>query len=88
MMQQMRTTITLEPDTDAAVRRLMRERGLTFKQAVNEAIRAGAATPGRRRAFRTPSFDMGAPVVPLEKAIRLAAELEDEALLRKLATRK
>jgi hypothetical protein len=31
---------------------------------------------------------MGAPVVPLEKAIRLAAELEDEALLRKLAARR
>ena len=88
MMQAMRTTITLEPDTDAAVRRLMRERGLSFKQAVNEAIRAGAAPSGRRRAFRTPTFDMGAPIAPLEKAIRLAAELEDEALLRKLAVRR
>ena len=33
----MRTTITLDPDTDEAVRRLMRDRGLSFKQAVNEA---------------------------------------------------
>jgi hypothetical protein len=84
----MRTTITLEQDTDAFVRRLMRERGLTFKQAVNEAIRAGAAQPGRRRAFRTPTFEMGTPIIPLEKALRLAGELEDEELLRKLAARR
>jgi hypothetical protein len=84
----MRTTVTLEPDTDAIIRRVMRERGLTFKEAVNEAIRAGAATPGRRRAFRTPTFDMGRPAVPIDKALRLAGELEDEELLRELAARR
>ncbi len=84
----MRTTITLEPDTDAIIRRVMRERGLTFKEAVNEAIRAGATTPGRRRPFRTPTFDMGQPAVPVEKALRLADKLEDEELLRELAARR
>jgi len=84
----MRTTVTLEPDTEAIIRRVMRERGLTFKQAVNEVIRAGAATPGRRRAFRTPTFDMGRPAVPIDKALRLAGELEDEELLRELAARR
>lgn len=88
MMQPMRTTITLEPDVDAVVRRLMRERRLTFKEAVNEAIRAGAPGSGRRRAFRTPVFDMGTPTVPLEKALLLAGQLEDEELLRKLGARK
>jgi len=84
----MRTTVTLEPDTDAIVRRLMRERGLTFKQAVNEAIRMGAPTRGRRRAQRTRTFDMGEPRLELDKALRLAAELEDDELIRKLAARK
>jgi hypothetical protein len=82
----MRTTITLDPDTDAAVRRLMRERGLTFKQAVNAAIRAG--TGARRRAFRTPTADLGPSRIPLDHALRLAADLEDEELIRKLAARK
>jgi len=36
-----RTTVTLDPDTRLLVERSMRERGLSFKQAVNEAIRAG-----------------------------------------------
>ncbi len=84
----MRTTVTLEPDTDAIVRRLMRERHLTFKRALNEAIRSGTASPGRRRAFRTRTFDMGPPAVPLDGALRLAGELEDEELIRKLAARK
>lgn len=84
----MRTTITLEPDADAMVRRLMRERGLTFKQAVNEAIRAGGSTGAPGAEVRTQTFDMGRPAVPVDKALRLAADLEDEELIRKLAARK
>lgn len=82
----MRTTVTLEPDADAIVRRLMRDRGLTFKQALNEAIRAAGPRPPR--AFRTRTFDMGPSALPLDKALRLAADLEDDDLIRKLAARK
>jgi len=84
----MRTTVTLEPDADTIVRRLMRDRGLSFKQALNEAIRAGAQRASPPRAFRTRTFDMGPPAIPLDKALRLAADLEDEELIRKLAARK
>jgi hypothetical protein len=83
----MRTTVTLEPDAEAIVRRLMRERGLTFKQALNEAIR-GASRARRRGGFRTRVFDLGASAMPLDKALRLAADLEDDELIRKLAARK
>lgn len=83
-----RTTVTLEADADAVVRRLMRERRLTFKQALNEAIRAGARGGRTRSAFRTRTFDMGPSALPLDKALRLAADLEDEELMRKIAARK
>lgn len=83
----MRTTVTLDSDTKAIVQRLMRERSLTFKDAINEAIRAGAATR-RRRTTRTPIFDMGVPRVALDGALRLAAALEDEEIRRKLERRK
>ena len=43
----MRTTVTLDPDTDAIVRKLMRGRRLTFKQALNAAIRSGFAYNAR-----------------------------------------
>ena len=84
----MRTTVTLDPDTDALVRKLMRERGLSFKEAINASIRAGAVPQTRRQPFRTPTFEMGAPSVSMDKALRLAAELEDEEIVRKLELRK
>jgi hypothetical protein len=84
----MRTTVTLDPDVDAFVRRLMRERGLTFKQAVNLAIREGLSI-GSRRPVRTPTFSMGNPTgVSLSKALQLAGDLEDDELARKLHSRK
>ena len=85
----MRTTVTLEPDVEALVKRLMRERGLSFKQAVNHAIRAGLAAPSPGPVARTPTYRMGfEPEIPWDKALRLAAELEDEELARRLAARK
>ncbi len=64
----------------------MEERGLSFKQAVNEAIRAGLGAPGRT-ARRTvfPTYDLGEPLVDVTKALRLAGELEDDELARRLA---
>ncbi|HEY5878344.1 MAG TPA: hypothetical protein VIU11_05510 [Nakamurella sp.] len=82
----MRTTVTLDPDVAELLRRLMTERGLTFKDAVNSAIRS-ALTPGDdpSRDVPLPAFDMGEPRVPLEHALRLAADLADEEIARKLA---
>ncbi len=83
----MRTTVTLDPDTEALVRKVMRERGLSFKDAINDAIRAGLA--GRRRTkFTTRTFDLGEPRVPLTKALSLAAEMEDEEIVHELAAGK
>jgi len=85
MMQTMRTTVTLDPDTRLLVERTMRERGLSFKDAVNEAIRAGLAPadPDARR-YTIPRT-LGPARVDITKALGLAAELEDEALARRLA---
>lgn len=84
----MRTTITLDADTDAAVRRLMRERGMTFKQAVNESIRAGVMPRIDAPGFHTEAVSMGVASVSLDKALQIAADLEDEEIIRKLALRK
>lgn len=81
----MRTTVTLDPDTDAYIRRLMHERGISFKQAVNESIRAGRPPQQRTAPPELPTYRMGPPKVDLTKALQLAGQLEDEALLRKLA---
>jgi hypothetical protein len=84
-MQQMRTTVTLDPDTRLLVERAMRERGLSFKEAVNEAIRAGlGGSASAPRTFTTPR-NLGPARVDVTKALQLAADLEDDALARRLA---
>lgn len=79
----MRTTITLTPEADSLVRRVMRERGLSFKDAVNAAILDGLAPKGERAPFTTSTFNLGRSRMPLDRAVALAADLEDEQLLRK-----
>jgi hypothetical protein len=81
----MRTTVTLDPDTRLLVERAMRERGLSFKEAVNDAIRAGLGAPASvPRAYTTPRH-LGPPRLDLTKALQVAADLEDDALSRRLA---
>lgn len=79
----MRTTVTLDADTEAVIRRRMRERGVSFKVALNDAIREGLVKRGARPPFRTPTADLGRPAVNLDRALQLAGELEDEELVRK-----
>ncbi|MBX7432651.1 ribbon-helix-helix domain-containing protein [Mycobacterium sp. Y57] len=79
----MRTTVTLDDDTVAAVHRLMRERGVSFKKALNDAIREGARHRPAPVRFETTTADLGVPTVNLDKALQTVAELEDEELLRR-----
>ncbi len=82
----MRTTVTLDPDAEQIVRRRMRERGQTFKEALNDAIRAGARASTPSQPFQTAVASMGVPTVNLDRALQLAGELEDEELVRKSRT--
>jgi hypothetical protein len=85
----MRTTVTLDPDVERLVRDVMRERGLSFKQALNEALRRGLAPQGRPRRFVQRSFRMGeGREVRWDRALALAEAMEDEELSRKLARHK
>lgn len=85
----MRTTVTLDDDVAAALQATARERGLSFKEALNSALRAGLSAPAKRRPYRVPARALGLrPGVDLDRALRLAAELEDEETARKLKLRK
>jgi hypothetical protein len=46
----MRTTVTLEDDVAAELAKLQKRRKLGFKEALNEALRAGIESLGRPRA--------------------------------------
>ena len=87
----MRTTVTLDPDLAQKVRSLARERGVSFKEALNSALRRGL-TEGEaasKRPYRLASRRLGLrPGIDLEHALRLAGELEDAETIRKLELRK
>jgi hypothetical protein len=82
----MRTTVTLDPDVEAKLKATMRERGVSFKAALNDAVRSGLDRGSREpKRYRMPTAPMGLqPGINLDKALRLAGELEDEEIIRKL----
>ena len=85
----MRTTITLEPDVQALIKTAMKERGISFKEALNSAVRAGLTQGKPRRRFVQKSYSMGADQnFRWDKALESAAGMEDEELGRKFSLRK
>jgi hypothetical protein len=86
----MRTTVTLDPDVEVLLRAAMRERQLSFKDALNSALRAGLTDAvQQKRVFTQETFAMGAEQgFRWDKALALADALEDEELTRKLLVRK
>lgn len=90
MMPRMRTTVTLDPDVATKLKREARDRGISFKEALNSSVRRGlsdgTASP---RPYRAPTRSLGArPGVDLDRALSLAAGLEDAEVVRKLSLRK
>lgn len=82
--------MTLDPDVAARLKQLARERGISFKEALNTALRAGLA-PRRAKAarYQLRSYRMGLrPGVDLDRALRIAAAMDDEETVRKLELRK
>lgn len=57
----MRTTVTLDPDVEHLLRDAMHRRRVSFKEALNHAIRTGLseAKPAREPRFRTRARPMG-----------------------------
>lgn len=86
----MRTTVTLDPDIAVKVRRLAQERNISFKDALNMLLRAGLHEgAGKARPYRVRARRLGLRRgIDADKALRLAAALEDEEAVRKLELRK
>ena len=79
----MRTTVTLDPDVEAKLKATMRERGVSFKAALNDALRTGLDVPASRATpFKMKTAPLGARF-NIVKALQIAGEMEDEEILRK-----
>ncbi|MGO9830433.1 MAG: hypothetical protein ACLPJH_09855 [Myxococcaceae bacterium] len=83
----MRTTVTIEADVAALLKSAMKRTGASFKEALNDALRRGLSSNsgvGRKQVL-LPGIPMKMrPGINLDKALRLASELEDEELERRL----
>jgi hypothetical protein len=83
----MRTTVTLDDDVAAKLKRLTRNRGISFKEALNSTVRRGfergEAKP-QPYSLPPPQRLEARPGVNLDKALQLAGELEDAETIRKL----
>ena len=82
----MRTTLTLDDDLAAELKQRARERDVPFKHVVNEALRAGLAAKSQAATpYRMHPRELGVrPGIDLDRALELAAELEDLEIVRKL----
>lgn len=87
----MRTTLTLEPDVALRLKRRMKERKITLKQAVNEALRRGLSNskPQPAQPYRVKPWSFGfKPGIDPDKLNQLVDQLEVEAFLEKQARQK
>lgn len=88
----MRTTLTLDDRIAKALKALAHKTGKPFKQVVNETLEKGlsAATARRPKPYRLEPVPLGGPLpgVDLDKALRLAAAIEDDEIARELTLRK
>jgi len=85
----MRTTLTLDDEIAALLKQRARETGRSFKDVVNEVLRSGLMPQQATGDVEVPTRALGVRVgVDLVRARHLAADLEDEEILRKLELRK
>jgi hypothetical protein len=88
----MRTTLRIDDDLMRELRRLAQEEHLSLGSLVSRLLRraleAGQTTRRASRRHREKVFSMGRPSLDLDKALTLAASLEDQASVEKMAMRK
>lgn len=86
----MRTTVRIDDDLMEELKELARQQGISMAQMFNRAVRFGIdrVKNGKQEAtykpFKQKTHSMGVPKVDLTKANQIAAELEDEEIIRKM----
>ena len=84
----MRTTLTLEPDVARRIRQRMKQKGLSLKRVVNDALRAGLAgaeAEPRVKFSVEPHPCKFKGGVDLDKLNQLADELEADERVKSLS---
>jgi hypothetical protein len=92
MMPHMRTTIRVEDELLERLKAQAQKEKVSLTRLINRTLRtglqAGAARRPKRPIYRERPHALGTPAASLDKALALAAAIEDEEILHKLALRK
>ena len=88
----MRTTVRVDDELLEQLKTRARKEEVSLTRLLNRTLKAGLQAGGARRraqpAYRERVHAMGVPRVALDKALALAATLEDEEIVRELTLRK
>ena len=88
----MRTTIRVDDELLERLKAQAQKEKVSLTRLINRTLKAGLlvgrAPRPKRPAYREHAQALGAPRVSLDKALALAAALEDEEIIRELALRK
>jgi hypothetical protein len=87
----MRTTLNIDDDLVRLLKQCAHKTRTPLRRIVNAALRKGLneLRPARpEKPYKCPTFRMGEPTVSLDKALTLAAALEDAEVLREMRMRK
>lgn len=88
----MRTTVRIDDELLRKLKEQARQEDASLTCLLNRTLRAGmraSVKPSRpKRRHREQTYSMGLPRIKLDKALALAAALEDEEIVRKVLGRK
>ena len=86
----MRTTVDIDAHLLERLRSEAHRRAVPLKQLLNRVIQLGLDVGVKSEPYEVPTFAMGQPLpgVDLDRALRLAGELEDEETAREMERRK
>lgn len=84
----MKITVTLDTDTFDLLQQIIYEQNISLDEAVKNAVRAGLRRDRMpQRPFKQKTVSLGiAKNIPWNKALAIAAALEDEELIRRMAS--
>lgn len=86
MMLVMRTTVTIDPDTEHLLREEVSRTGQSFKEVLNQSIRRALSQAAEERIEVVPVFQAPFPGELADKRFnRLADEWDDEETIQELA---